>query len=67
MFCDKHGTIDYCPDCANEEKESISKSNFETWWELKGSKMKNGSGENINDTELPLRIAREAWKGAKSY
>ena len=36
--------------------------NFEDWWEIKGSKMKNEPGENINDTELPLRIAIAAWE-----
>ena len=37
---------------------------FEDWWELVGSKMKNEPGENINDTELPLRVAIAAWKSA---
>ena len=42
-------------------------SPFEDWWESTGAKMKNEPGENINDTELPLRIAKEAWEaGLKS-
>ena len=61
MFCDKHGTLDYCPECLIEEKKSISESNFEDWWELKGQHLKNEPGENIGDTELPFRVAREAW------
>jgi len=38
---------------------------FDDWWELVGSKMKNEPGENIGDTELPLRVARAAWIAVK--
>lgn len=41
-------------------------SPFEDWWELVGSKMKNEPGENINDTELPLRIAMAAWEAVEA-
>ena len=33
----------------------------EDWWELEGSRMKNEPGENINDTELPFRVAMATW------
>jgi len=38
---------------------------FEDWWDLIGSNMKNEPGENIYDTELPLRVAIAAWKAGR--
>ena len=64
MFCDKHGTLDYCPNCLIEESNSVSRSNFEDWWELKGSLMKKEPGENTGDSELPFRVAKAAWEKA---
>ena len=45
--------------------QPLPSTDFDDWWDLKGRYMKNEPGENINDTELPHRVAIAAWKAAK--
>lgn len=40
---------------------------FEDWWETNGSNLKNEPGENINDTELPFRVAKAAWNASVNH
>lgn len=52
MFCDEHGTIDYCPECVTQESTRISREEAEALIEQQFKLLDSSASTSKQDDRL---------------